>query len=232
MTGPTVTIDQALEAFLDAQRERLSERTFRDYDDVVELLRDSLNGYAYDTLGASDRARWDAAFEAGDEEAYCHLFPPDHIPAHLGGFLGYFMIRKVMAGEELLRAAGTVTKRLAKWLRDEGLISAEQAVDAADRGAAATRDLPRAERLGNLLHEEAQRLPDFDFSDVPDEHVVEDYLAIERVEPGALWFEGDVGPVPVPTEASDLAEPGWSVNIVLVMLRGRWHVAEVGFVYP
>jgi hypothetical protein len=232
MTGAVVTIDHALEAFLAAQRERLSERTFRNYDHVVELLRDSLNGYAYDTLGADDRARWEAAFEAGDEDAYCHLFGPDHIPAHLGGFLGYFMIRKVMAGEELLRAAGTVTKRLAKWLRDEGLINAEQAADAADRGAAATRDLPRAERLGNLLYEEAQRLPDFDPADVPDEHVIEDYLAIERVEPGALWFEGDVGPVPVPTEASDLAEPGWSVNIVLVMLRGRWHVAEVGFVYP
>lgn len=232
MTGPTVTIDQALEAFLAAQRERLSERTFRNYEYVVELLRDSLNGYAYDILGANDRARWEAAFEAGDEDAYCHLFPPAHIPAHLGGFLGYFMIRKVMAGEELLRTSGTVTKRLAKWLRDEGLISAEQAADAADRGAAATHDLPRAERLGTLLYEEAQRLPDFDPADVPDEHVIEDYLAIERVEPGALWFEGDVGPVPVPTEASDLAEPGWSVNIVLVRLRGRWHVAEVGFVYP
>lgn len=232
MTKTTVTIDRALDAFLGAQRERLSERTFRNYENVVELLRDSLNGYAYDTLGADDRARWEAAFEAGDEDAYCHIFPPDHIPAHLGEFLGYFMIRKVMAGEDLLRASGTVTKRLAKWLRDEGLISAEQAADAADRGAAATQDLPRAERLGNLLYEEAEKLPDFDPADVPDEHVVEDYLAIERVEPGALWFEGGVGPVAVPTEASDLAQPGWSVNIVLVMLRGRWRVAEVGFVYP
>lgn len=140
MTVPIATIDQALEVFLAAQRERLSERTFRDYEYVAELLRGSLNGYAYDTLGADDRARWEAAFEAGDEGAYCHLFGPDHIPAHLGRFLGYFMIRKVMAGEELLRASGTVTKRLAKWLRDEGLISAEQAADAADRGPAATRD--------------------------------------------------------------------------------------------
>jgi len=45
-----ITIDQALEAFLDQHRARLSARTMRSYEEVVELLRHSLNGYAPNTL--------------------------------------------------------------------------------------------------------------------------------------------------------------------------------------
>ena len=48
----TVTIDQALDAFLDDQRARLSDRTYRNYEDVIRLLRDSLNRYAYSSLDA------------------------------------------------------------------------------------------------------------------------------------------------------------------------------------
>ncbi len=101
-----VTIDDAFEAFLAEQRERLPARTLRNYEDVVHLLRDSLNGYAYDSLGKSEQMRWRAAFDGGDEEAYCHLFGPEKIVDHLGEFLGWFMVRKVMAGEDLLRASG------------------------------------------------------------------------------------------------------------------------------
>lgn len=228
--GPT--IDQALDAFLASQRDRLADRTFRNYADVVDLLRHSLNGYAANWLDAEDHKRWTAAFDAGDEEAFCHLFGPEKIPGHLGEFLGYFMVRKVMAGEDLLRAAGTVTKRLAKWLKERGYITEEERADTAERAGAATRDLPKADRLGTLLHDEAGRCPVFDPDDVPDEHLVEDFLTIERVEPGALWFEAGIGPVDVAREVSNLAQPGWSVNVVLVQLRGRWRIAEVGFVYP
>ena len=104
----TVTIDQALEAFLRDQRARLSDRTYRNYEDVIRLLRDSLNRYAYSSLGARDAKRWQKAFDAGDEDAFCHLFGPEEIPPHLVEFLGYFMVRKVIAGQELLKAAGTV----------------------------------------------------------------------------------------------------------------------------
>ena len=46
-----VTIDEALDRFLADQRERLSEKTFRRYQDVVQLLRHSLDGYAYTLAG-------------------------------------------------------------------------------------------------------------------------------------------------------------------------------------
>ncbi len=228
----TVTIDEALEAFLQEQRERLSPRTMRTYDEVVFLLRSSLNSYAYDSLDELEQSCWRKAFDDGDEEAFTKLFGPDKIVGHLGEFLGYFMIRKVMAGEELLRASGTVAKKLASWLREQGYITDAQRKEAAERGADAAHDLPKADRLGQLLQLELAKTPRVDPDEVPDKQWVEDFLAIERVEPGALWFEGGIGPVPVSREASDLAQVGWGVNIVLAQLRGKWRIVELGFVYP
>ncbi len=49
---------------------------------------------------------------------------------------------------------------------------------------------------------------------------MEDHQPITRVEDGRLWF-GDVGPVAVPREASDLAEVGWDVYVVLARLGGK-----------
>jgi len=65
-----------------------------------------------------------------------------------------------------------------------------------------------------------------------DEDYVGDHLAIERVEPAALWFEGGIGPVPVSAAAAKLAQPGWSINVFLGRKSGEWHALEVGSVYP
>ena len=115
------------------------------------------------------------------------------------------MIRKVMASGERLRASGTVTRTLGAWLYEQGHISEEQRDAATEQATAASRDLPNADRLGSLLHDAMRDGPRFDVDDIPVEHWVEGFLAIERVEPGALWFEKGIGPVPVSTEASDLA---------------------------
>ena len=148
------TIDQVLLEFLDDQQSRLSPRTWRRYADVVELLRACLNGYGYQSLPETDRARWEAAFDTGDEEAFCRLFGPQQIVENYGEFLGYFMVRKVLAGQELLRAAGTVTRRLAQWLTERGYLAPAPAEVAAARASEASRDLPRAEQLATLLHEQ------------------------------------------------------------------------------
>jgi hypothetical protein len=228
----TVTIDEAFEAFLAEQRERLSPKTVRNYEDVVFLLRSSLNSYAYDSLDELELKRWQGAFDAGDEEAFTRLFGPDKVVEHLDEFLGFFMVRKVMAGEDLLRASGTVTKKLAAWMHEQGYISEQERVAAVARGADAGRKLPRADRLGRLLFEEREKTPRLDPDDVGDENWVEDFLTIERVEPRALWFEGGIGPLRVSKEASDIAEVGWGVNIVVARLRSKWHIVELGLVYP
>lgn len=56
------------------------------------------------------------------------------------------MIRKVMGGADLKRAAGTVTERLSKWLAEKGYVSDGEAREGMEKGAEAGRDLPKAER--------------------------------------------------------------------------------------
>lgn len=229
----TPTIEKVLAEFLETQRARLASSTYRTYEEIVELLRHCLNEYGPQSLGPDERRRFDESYAAGDEAAFCHLFGPEKITGELGEFLGYFMIRKVgYGGETLMRAAGTVTKKLSGWLAERGYVPPEVAEEAAGRAADAARELPRATRLSEILYRVAGWSEPIDVDRLSDEDYVEDYLAIERVEPGALWFEGGIGPVKVPKEATDLAEVGWSVNVVLGRTRRGWHLLEVGNVYP
>ncbi|MGH8971844.1 MAG: DUF7713 domain-containing protein [Acidimicrobiia bacterium] len=227
---PSPTIEEVFAEFLAEQEKRLAPRTFRSYSEVIELLGHCLNNYGHQSLNDAERRRWEGRYDQ-DEAAFTRLFGPDKIAENLGEFLGYFMIHKVMAGEELMRAAGTVTKKLAQWLGHQSYLDTDAVEIAVERGGDAARDLPKAEKLSNLLHQHARRTT-ID-TDALDEHdYVEDYLMIERVEPGQLWFEGSIGPVAVPNTASALAQPGWSVNIVLGRQGNTWHIIEVGNVYP
>lgn len=226
-----MTIDEALDQFLDAQGQRLAPTTFARYADVVDLLRSCLNRYGHQWLAPAEARRWQAAYDAGDEEAFCHLFGAEKILEGYGEFLGYFMVRKVMASEDLLRAAGTVTRKLARWLADRGHVDASAAQQAAGHAAEAGRQLPRADRLAMLLHDVAALNPPLDTDALGDDDWIEDYLAITRVEPGRLWFEGR-GPIAVPDQASDLAEVGWEAFVALARVRGEWRLLETGFVYP
>ncbi|MGO9751312.1 MAG: hypothetical protein ACLP8S_17665 [Solirubrobacteraceae bacterium] len=227
-----ITIDHALDRFLAEQRERLSEKTFRRYQDVVQLLRHSLDGYAYTWLEKNERQRWEAEVEVREEGAFCRLFGPEKIPGHLGEFLSDFMVRKVFASQELLKASGTVTGKLMCWLSQHGYIDDQSAQDASDQAREASRDLPTADRLGMMLHDVAADAPDLDPEQIADQDWVEDSLQITNVEPGRIWFDGGVGPISVPRKASDLARPGWSVYITAARSAGTWHLLEVGFVYP
>jgi hypothetical protein len=149
-----------------------------------------------------------------------------------GEFLGYFMVRKVAASNQLLKDAGTVTKRLARWLAEQGYVDPDAAELARDRATDAGRELPRADELAHrlLLLTEHTRLPVHP-NDIPDEDWVEDHLPITRVDDGRLWF-GDTGPVEVPTAASNVAEVGWHVTVVLARLDDAWRLVQVGAVYP
>lgn len=97
------------------------------------------------------------------------MFGPDKITENLGEFLDYFMVRKVIAGEELLKAAGTVTGKLMRWLGERGYIDAASAAAAGEQAREAARDLAR---------------------------------------------------------------PGWSVFVTAARVDARWHLLELGVVYP
>jgi hypothetical protein len=121
---------------------------------------------------------------------------------------------------------------LVRWLGERGYIDGTSADEAGDRACAATRDLPRADRLGALLHEVTDQAPAIDPDDVDDEDWVEDYLEIVDVQPGKIWFGNGVGPIAVPRKASDLARPGWSAFVTAARIDKRWQLLEVGVVYP
>jgi hypothetical protein len=56
----------------------------------------------------------------------------------------------------------------------------------------------------------------------PGARIVEDYLTIERTEPGSLWVKGGLGPLRVADEAAELARPGWEMWALLACEDGRW----------
>ena len=84
------TIDQVFDEFLGEQRRRLRPRTLSKYEDVLGLLRDHLNGYAYQSLSTAESALFDRYYNAqGDEHLeFCQLFGPDKIVANLGDSSG------------------------------------------------------------------------------------------------------------------------------------------------
>ena len=235
------TIDEALEQFLEAQRASLRPRTVAKYESVIDLLRSHLNGYAYEALSDAESALFDQYFnaEGEDHREFCQIFGPGMIIENLSGFLGYFMVRKVMGSGELKKAAGTVTRKLCGWLRETGVVEEESAEIAEAMASEAGRDLPRAEEAAQILFEAAEELyvaP----AELDDKDYVEfSHHTIAKVSTGELWlevYEGPgpwkIGPIPVPKEATDLLQEGWDISCALGRIRGTWQIVEVANVYP
>lgn len=227
-------IDEVLDRFLADQRGRLAAKTFAHYEQAIALLKDCLNGYGYQGLDKPDAALFDRLHNAkgAEHREFCQIFGPEHILPNLGEFLDYFMVRKVIAGKETLRAAGTVTKKLARWLAEKGHVGAEDAEDAAQRGGKAARDLPKADELAALLHEFAEGQQ----RDTKDDEI-EDHFTLSRVAPGKLWLKGtlagrEIGPIQVPGEISRRGKVGWTISGVVGRAGSRWKLVEAWNVYP
>ena len=122
---PATTISQALTEFLDDQKARISPKTFSKYRSIIELYKIYLENY-----WPGHDGEYAAITDKGG--TYCGTFGPEDATQGYGEFLSYFMPRKVMCGKELIRAASTVTKKLAEWLTEKGYTSSEQL----DQGAA------------------------------------------------------------------------------------------------
>jgi len=235
------TIDQALEEFLSEQMIKLKPKTASGYRDVIQLFKDCMNGYAYQSLSKAESALFEKHYNAEGQEhkKFCQLFGPDKIAENTGEFLGYFLIRKVMAGGDFKRLAGTVIKKLSKWLAEQGYISEEDAALGKEEGSAAARDLPKAEKAGSILYQAAETVVfDADELDDGDYHDF-DHYTIEKVEPGKLWLEvytekdkSAVGPIAVPKEATALLQEGWDISCAVARIRGKWKIVEVANVYP
>jgi len=232
VTKPTIAV--ALAQFLAEQEQRLAPKSVAQYRDVVELLQHYLNDYAYASLDEFDAKRYERLRGAARNtpREFCTIFGPEYILPNVGEFLGYFMIRKVMASRTLLRASGTVTKRLAAWLAKQGYVDAEAAELAKERGAEAARELPEADDLATRLQTLADGWASPDAADQ-----IEDNFQITRVEPGKIWLTGlidgrECGPIQLPEVISQRCQVGWTVSGVIGRVGPRWHLIEAWNVYP
>ncbi|MBN1418714.1 MAG: hypothetical protein JXP34_08045 [Planctomycetes bacterium] len=148
----------------------------------------------------------------------------------LGEFLGYFMVRKVVAGKDLLRTAGTVTRKLSAWLAAKGFIEPEVAEEGVTRAAKAARDLPDARQFGDLLEDAC------DLSATETEEMLEGHFTVTRVNSGSLWLEDMAGrlcgPIRVPRQASAGCRVHWTISGSIGRAGGRWHFVETWNVYP
>ncbi|MCU0588729.1 MAG: hypothetical protein MUF52_11310 [Syntrophobacteraceae bacterium] len=225
------SIDTVLSRFLKSEQKRLKVRTYRRYREVIDLMKHCLNAYgANDLESSSDIALYDRLSYHKNID-FCAIFGPEKILPSVSQFLNYFMIRKVMASEALLQAAGTVTKRLIKWLEEQGWVEKEAADKASAIAAEAARELPAAERLARLLYEYAQQYaPRYWTAEI------DDYFTVDKVEPGLLHLSAmtsaDELEVRVPKDITDHCRVGWQVNLLLGKTRNGWSILETGNVYP
>jgi hypothetical protein len=228
-----LTIADVLAQFLTGQRKRLAPKTFARYEHVIELLQHCLDGYAHQSLNKADVKLFDRLFnDEGDEHReFCQIFGPEHILPNVGEFLDYFMIRKAIAGKDLLRTAGTVTKKLATWLAEKGYAEVAEVEDAKSRAAAASRDLPQAKELASRLRRFAG-----DQKRGSEDDEIEDYFMLTRVEPGKIWLEAmngrELGPIQVPEDIGCRYTVGWTISGVVGRVGKRWRLVEAWNVYP
>ena len=119
----------------------------------------------------------DAISRAGG--TYCGTYGADDITAGFSEFLGYYMPRKVIADVATMKAAGTVIKKLARWLIEKGY--AEDDESTRELVGTTARDLPASQKL-------LDRLDDWLAENAPEDcgREVEGHFWIKRVEPGRM----------------------------------------------
>lgn len=232
------TIEEVLRAFLDVSSQRLKPATLRKYESVIELFTISMNNYGPGTLSDAQTATFEAFYNAkgAAHREYCQIFGPEMILGNVDEFLSYFMPRKVMCGKELMRAAGTVTRKLAHWLCEQGLVDAEGAEAGMQSGAAAAKALPAGERLADALCDYCHLHPVDDWADQ-----IEDHFTVEKVESGRLHLAPVLGGGPakdetivldLPRAITGLCQVGWKISLLLGKTKRGWRILESGNVYP
>ena len=226
------TIEAVFEEFLKDQQKRLKPSTMRKYEDIIDLFKSCLDGYAYQYLNKRESELFDRLYnaEGNEHREFCQVFGPEKIAEGVGEFLNYFMIRKAMCGKELMQAAGTVIKKLGKWLKEKGYIEPESVAEMVSCGTTAAKELPAMEELSWMLADYA------DCTAIDCDEVIEDYFTIQAVEPGKLRLSafsvnGEIV-IPVSRDISTACRVGWSIAGALGKTGKGWCILEAWNVYP
>jgi len=222
---PDRTIDQLFEEFLADQEARLSPKTFDKYEGIIDLYRRYLESYWPDHSGKD----YEAITKA--KGTYCGTYGAEEITSGFSEFLGYFIPRKVIAGNETMKAAGTVVKKLAKWLVAKGYTEDDESVR--ELVGTTARDLPASQRLlDDLCDWLAETGP------VGSGRRIEGHFLIQRTGPKQIWLESmttsdrEIGPIPVPANVAKACKVGWDVGGVVALTNKGWRLVEVWNISP
>jgi hypothetical protein len=220
---PEKTIALLFEEFLADQKPRISHKTHQKYQSIIQLYTAYLENYWPGHDGESSKIHKEGG-------TYCTTFGPEDVTSGYSEFLGYFMPRKVMCGKETIQAAGTVTKKLAKWLAEKGYVEDTEADQ--ERAGEAAKDLPNASVVVDLLNAYADET-----APAGQGKMIEDHFWIEKIEPGKLWLmpltQGNtIGPIPVPGQETQLCKEGWDIGGVVAKSGKGWRFIEVWSVSP
>ena len=104
---------RVLERWRDLSPRREGDPPFTDRDAVTQLLIDNLDAYAYEHLPKTDRTWWERKWNEDEEAgAFSRLFGPEWIAETMDGFLGWFLIRKVVARPDEMGTYATLCVEL------------------------------------------------------------------------------------------------------------------------
>jgi len=228
MPSDKKVISQLFEEFLSDQEARVSSKTLAKYGDILSLFKSYLESY-WPGRGDEDYRR--ITSQGG---TFCGTYGAEELLGGYAEFLGYFMPNKVMCGKSTMKAAGTVTKALAKWLAEKGYADdASLASAAEERAREAAIELPAAQDVLGLLERYVE-----EHSPGACQEEMEDHFWINKIEPGKLWLEPlmspkeSIGPVPVPKEVTEICQKMWDIGGVVVKTSRGWRFREVWRVSP
>ncbi len=222
---PGKTISQIFTEFLADQNARLSPNTYRKYEGIIHLYRSYLESY----WPGHDQKEYNAITSA--KGTYCDTFGADDMTSGFSEFLDYFMPRKVIGSDETMKSAGTVVKKLTKWLVQKGYTEDDEFTS--ERVREAARDLPATQKLLDHLNDW------LDENDpVDSEKTIDGHFLIQRIGPKEIWLEpfmsNDpvIGPMPIPAKIARACKVGWDIGGRVALTAKGWRLIEVWNISP
>jgi hypothetical protein len=146
-------------------------------------------------------------------------------------FLDYFMPNKVLAGNETMKAAGTVVKKLTKWLVAKGYTEDDESL--LEMVSESARDLPASQKLFDDLSDWLS-----ENEPVKSGREIEGHFLIQRTGPRQIWLESlidndqEIGPITVPAKVAKACKVGWDLGGVVALTSKGWRLVEVWNLSP
>jgi len=217
------TITQVLARFITAKRTSLSPETVRRYEKFIGLWQDYLDRYGLLLLTPSEKIFWNK--RCGSDTQITKIFGPGLLVRSAVPFLGEFVVRELGTQLPVLEYAGTVVRRLTKWLFEEGLVSPSETNILWWAGTRAREELvPAALALACVNIQYGIR---YDLRGTFRASVYRLRSELCEVLPGCLRFavKGRALDVELSKCVTELCRPGWVFTLKLYAKGLSWGLA-------